>query len=73
MNTYEVLRRLCLSPAPSGYEKKTAEVFYSELSKYADEVRLDKMGSVIGTFRGTDPDAPTVMVYAHMDSVGFHC
>ncbi len=71
MNTYEVLRRLCLSPAPSGYEKKTAEVFYSELSKYADEVRLDKMGSVIGTFRGTDPDAPTVMVYAHMDSVGF--
>ena len=71
MNTYEVLERLCLAPSPSGYEKNAAQVFANELRQYVDEIRLDKMGSIIGKIAGSDPHAPVVMAYAHMDQLGF--
>lgn len=71
MELYETLKNLCLAPSPSGYEKNAAKVFASELSKYADEVSLDKMGSVIAKFNGTDEKAPVIMAYAHMDQLGF--
>jgi putative aminopeptidase FrvX len=38
---------------------------------FADEVREDRLGNVIATLQGSDPDAPTVMLFAHMDSLGF--
>jgi len=71
MNTYEILRNLCLAPAPSGYEKNAAKVFAAEVAKYVDDVRIDKMGSVIAKIEGTDAQAPVVMAYAHMDQLGF--
>lgn len=66
-----VLEDLCLAPAPSGYEKECAKVFYRYLSEYTDEIYVDKMGSVIGKIQGTDTNAPKVMAYAHMDQLGF--
>jgi putative aminopeptidase FrvX len=71
MNMYEILRNLCLAPAPSGYEKNAAKIFAAEVTKYADYVYLDKMGSVIAKIEGTDPQAPIVMAYAHLDQLGF--
>ena len=71
MDLYKVLKALCLAPSPSGYEKNAAKVFASEVSKYADDVKLDKMGSVIAKISGTDDSAPIVMAYAHMDQLGF--
>ena len=67
----KVLEELCLAPAPSGYEKECAKVFFGHLSKFVDEIYVDKMGSVIGKIQGTDSKAPKVMAYAHMDQLGF--
>ncbi len=71
MNIREALEKLCLAPSPSGYEREVAKVFSAWLSEYADEVRMDKMGSIIAKFEGTEKDAPTIMAYAHMDQLGF--
>lgn len=71
MNTYEVLEKLCLAPAPSGYEKNAAKVFSGELEQYVDRIQLDRMGNVIGVIEGTDKSSPPAMIYAHMDQLGF--
>ncbi|SDF99069.1 Putative aminopeptidase FrvX [Fontibacillus panacisegetis] len=55
----------------SGYESRMAYKFKGDLSAYADQVKIDKMGNVIGTIEGTDSEAPSVMVFAHMDVIGF--
>lgn len=55
----------------SGYESRMAYKFKEHLSRYADRVRIDKIGNVIGTIEGTDPEAPNLMVFAHMDVIGF--
>lgn len=66
-----LLRELCLTPAPSGYEKESARVFKKAIEPYADEVSVERMGNVIATVHGTDSKAPSVMVFAHMDQLGF--
>ena len=71
MNTVDILKMLCLAPAPSGYEKECAKVFYNEIKDYVDDIYLDKMGSVIACIKGTEQNALNIMVYAHMDSLGF--
>lgn len=70
-NLYEVLEKLCLAPAPSGYEKNSASAFAGLIKPYANEVRVDKMGNVIARIDGTVEHARTVMAYAHMDQLGF--
>lgn len=71
MDITGLLRELCLAPAPSGYERESARVFMDAIAPYADEVSVERMGNVIATVRGTDGKAPTVMVFAHMDQLGF--
>ena len=66
-----ILRRFCLTLAPSGYEGRMAAALKDELLPYCDDISCDRAGNVIGFIGGTD-DAPlNVMVFAHMDSVGF--
>ncbi len=48
-----------------------AAVVSERLRGYTDEVRQDNMGNVLAIRRHSDPDAPTVMLEAHMDEVGF--
>ncbi|MNM41922.1 putative aminopeptidase YsdC [compost metagenome] len=55
----------------SGYESRMAYRFKDDLSKYTDQVMIDKTGNVIATFPGSDPEAPHLMVFAHMDVIGF--
>ena len=71
MNAEEVLKELCLAPAPSGYEKRAAEVFSSRIRPFVDRIMLDRMGNVMATLDGTDPESPSVMMYAHLDQLGF--
>ena len=54
MNAEEVLKELCLAPAPSGYEKRAAEVFSSKIRPFVDRIMLDRMGNVMATLDGTD-------------------
>jgi len=56
---------------PAGHESRMAHQFKADLEQYADRVVIDRMGNVIATFEGTDPEAPSLMVFAHMDVIGF--
>ncbi len=67
----DVLSQFMLTPAPSGYEKRMALLMKEHLSAYSDNVRIDRAGNVISEFPGTNPAAPKVMVFAHMDQLGF--
>jgi endoglucanase len=51
----------------SGYEEEIRELLKHELKDLVDEVRVDKLGNVIGIRRGT---GPKVMLAGHMDEIG---
>ena len=71
MNLEEMLKELCLAPSPSGYEKKAADVYSRLMAPLVDRISLDRMGNVTATLEGTDEQAPVIMVYAHLDQLGF--
>lgn len=71
MDVGSLLKNLCLAPAPSGYEKEVADIFSKSISQYVDELEIDRMGNVIATHKGYDPNSPPIMVFAHMDQLGF--
>lgn len=72
---YEELRnqleRYARIPRVSGYEGEAAVAFRDELAEFCDTARIDRIGNVIGTISGTDPAAPNLMIFAHMDTIGF--
>lgn len=67
MNT-DLLKRLVTTAGVSGREERIRELVRDEMTELVDEVRVDRLGSVIGLRRG---DSPRVMLAAHMDSIGF--
>lgn len=67
---FELMKKLSEAPGVSGFEDPVAKIFRDQLAEYVDSVRIDKMGNVIGTRNGVKPDAPKVMVMAHMDEIG---
>ncbi len=63
------LEKLMLCSGPSGYEVETAAVYREYLSKFADEVYTDVMGSTFGVL---NPKAEfRVMLAGHYDEIGF--
>ena len=58
-------------PRVSGYEKEMAYVLKKDFLKYTDQVKIDKFGNCIASFAGTNENAPSLMVFAHMDTIGF--
>jgi endoglucanase len=75
MDTVTLLKRLSEAVGLSGYEKPVRALIKKEFSRYADEVRTDKMGSLIALKRGQPVDkAETpprrIMLAAHMDEIG---
>lgn len=65
------LKRFMLTPAPSGYEKEMAYGFKDIMLAYTNNIEIDNTGNVIAFFEGRDRSAPKVMIYAHMDQLGF--
>lgn len=65
----DLLKRLCETPGIPGREDQVRDLVVSELRGLVDELRVDTMGSVIGTKRGDG--GPRVMIAAHMDEIGF--
>ena len=58
-------------PRLSGYEKEMAYRYQEDMKQYTPEVTIDRIGNVIATFAGTDTNVPSIMVFAHMDTIGF--
>ncbi|NCO24561.1 MAG: endoglucanase [Candidatus Infernicultor aquiphilus] len=71
----ELLKKLCETPGISGYEERIQKVIKEELGKVTDEVKIDKLGNIIGikkTKKAMSNSLPKkVMLAAHMDEIGF--
>ena len=66
-----LLQRLCDAIAISGEEGEVRRIVLEQVSDRADEVRLDALGNVLVTKRGSGRNRLKVMLAAHMDEVGF--
>ena len=69
----KLLEKLCNVIAVSGDEGEVRKIVLEEVEPYADEVKVDTMGSVLATKRGRARSGKRtrVMLDAHMDEVGF--
>ena len=64
----ELLKQICETPGIAGREDRVRAVVVDALRPLVDDLRVDVLGSVVGTKRG---DGPRVMIAAHMDEIGF--
>ncbi|MDP1577796.1 MAG: M42 family peptidase, partial [Cypionkella sp.] len=65
-----LLTELMLIPGLSGYEERVAGCIARHLDGLGLAHRSDRLGNLIATLPG-DPAAPSVMVFTHMDQLGF--
>lgn len=61
---------LCTAAGAAGMRNIT-DVAADLLNDLVDEIIIDNMGNVIGYFYSKQENAPTVMLEAHMDEIGF--
>ena len=64
------LTELMLIPGLSGHEDRVRAAIAGRLSEVGVESYSDPLGNLITTFPG-DPAAPSVMLFTHMDQLGF--
>jgi len=67
----ELFFKLAKVGAPSGFEEPMMRVFKSELEPLVDKTYCTPRGTVVGFRRGSDPEAPSIALSAHLDHVGF--
>ncbi len=68
----EFLFDLLRTPSPSGFESAGQKKWMARVRECADAVESDSYGTAWATIRGTaGDDAPTVMLEAHADEIGF--
>jgi len=68
-DSFQFLKELVKAPSPSGFEEPVQEVVRREMKKFADEVKTDVHGNVIGI---KNPQGkPRLMLAAHCDEIGF--
>ncbi len=65
-----LLRGLMLIPGLSGYEERVAQAIRAHLDTAGLAHRTDRLGNVTCTIPG-DPGAPSVLIFTHMDQLGF--
>ncbi len=63
----DLIKRLTEEYGPSGAEEKVANIIKEEIAPYVDEVKTDKLGSVIARKKGS---GAKVMLAAHIDEIG---
>jgi endoglucanase len=67
----KLLERLCNVIAISGDEGEVRKIVLEEIKPFADEVKIDGLGNVLATKRGSGKNRVRVLLDAHMDEVGF--
>ena len=66
----DTVRDLMLIPGLAGYEGRVRRYLADALKTLGIESQSDRLGNLIATLPGRD-DAPSVMLFAHMDQLGF--
>jgi putative aminopeptidase FrvX len=64
------LTDLMMTPGLAGHEQRVAARLRGMMEAEGIATTTDRLGNLIATFRG-DPAAPSVMLFAHMDQLGF--
>ena len=65
-----LIQKLVETPSPSGYEGKIREVIRAEVEPYADEIRVDALGSLIVRKGQKTTAGMKIMLSAHIDEIG---
>jgi putative aminopeptidase FrvX len=65
------LKSMCLIPAVSGHEYPVAHFMEQAFLSCGFTPVIDVMGNCMTTVEGTDAGLPSVMVFGHMDQLGF--
>jgi putative aminopeptidase FrvX len=65
------LKDLTMIPALAGHEQKLAAYMKNQFETLGYPVEIDTFGNCIAKLEGTDSKAPVIMVFSHMDSLGF--
>ena len=65
----ELMKTLMEAFGPSGFERDVNAICKEYMEPYADEVMVDKLGSV--TFLAKGNDRPRILMAGHTDEVGF--
>jgi len=68
----KLLKQLTETFGPSGYEENIRKVIRAEVKPYADEIKVDALGSLIVRKKPTKQSKNTkkIMIAAHMDEIG---
>jgi len=65
-----ILKSMVESFGPSGFERETAQIIKGYMEKYADEIMMDKLGSLVFVAKG-EAERPRILLAGHIDEVGF--
>jgi len=65
------LYELLSIPSPTGFEAPGQRKWASYVGQFADALDSDAYGNVWAKLDGSDPDAPTIMLEAHADEIGY--
>ncbi len=66
----ELIKKLSGMHAVSGYEYRINREIEKLLSPLCDEVKIDKLGNVIGVKKSGKPNAKKLLIEAHTDEIG---
>ena len=68
----KLLKQLTETFGPSGYEENVRKLVEAEVKSYADEIKVDALGSLIVRKRPAkeSKDTKKIMIAAHMDEIG---
>ncbi len=64
----ELLKKLVYAFGVPGFENEIRELVLEHMEKYLDDVKVDRLGNVIGVKHGGERK---IMLAAHMDQIGF--
>ena len=67
----EIFLKLVSVQSPSGFEEPMMKTLELEFKTSVDEVHETPRGNIIAVKKGSDPEAPSIALVAHMDQVGF--
>ncbi len=67
----DFLFELLSTPSPTGFETPGQKVWADYVRGHADSVENDAYGTAWGVLKGAEKDAPTVMLEAHADEIGY--
>lgn len=70
-NVKATLEELTLLSGVSGHEDEVALYMYEKFKKTTDDVVMDNLGNVICHIPTKKENAPKVLIFGHMDEIGF--